>query len=334
MLPKTIALAIELSVENGPPKEFCLFKAGTNRTLKGDFVYSERSREACAEFASGRGAVQSVIDYEHASISAKNAPDPAEAGKAAGWFTVEARPEGVFAVNVTWTKRAQAALSAREFRYFSPVAFFDAKTREITAIVNAALTNNPATLDQEPLVASAGASACTPKEPAMKSLLALLSLPLDASEQQAIAALERLKKEAIDTSTAMLAITGKATLAEAVGTMSAWKEAAMKVEALTAKLAEFEVSSKAKDIDTVVQGAIDAKKFTPAQKAFLRKIGERDLAELRAFVEASPVMAVGVPRGEPRSEPTESSLSAAEKEVAALLNIDLKSFASAKARVA
>jgi hypothetical protein len=155
----SVALSLEALTEAGElPREFCLFKAGTTRTLKGDLIYSGRSAKACAEFSSSRG-IECVIDWEHASLAAKEAKDPAESGKAAGWFSVSARADGVYAAKVSWTPRATAALKAREYRYFSPVVLYDEETREITGIVNAALTNNPATLEQAPLVASAALTA-------------------------------------------------------------------------------------------------------------------------------------------------------------------------------
>jgi hypothetical protein len=193
----SLALSIEALAEAGElPREFRLFKAGLNKTLKGDLIYNARSAKACAEFALSRG-IESVIDWEHASLAAKEARDPAEAGKAAGWFTVSARADGVFATNVTWTPRATAALRAREYRYFSPVVLFDDESRELTAVVNAALTNNPATLEQEPLVASA---ALTAAELAVAKQLGVRrdDLARWKSERSAMASLTAAERKVLD----------------------------------------------------------------------------------------------------------------------------------------
>jgi phage I-like protein len=55
-------------------------------------------------------------------------------------------------VDIEWTRKATERLKDREYRYFSPTFYHD-KGR-ITEYVNTALTNLPATKDQEPLVAS------------------------------------------------------------------------------------------------------------------------------------------------------------------------------------
>jgi phage I-like protein len=80
-----------------------------------------------------------VIDYEHASLKASEAP-------AAGWFSRLSWQvgQGLFVEDARWTDRAKAMLRAGEYRYVSPVFRFNGKTGEVESLVNLALTNTPA----------------------------------------------------------------------------------------------------------------------------------------------------------------------------------------------
>jgi phage I-like protein len=84
-----------------------------------------------------------LIDYDHQTINA-----PANGGKApaAGWFSRLAwRPgDGLYATGVEWTLPAQKAISAREYRYISPVLTYDATTGDVTGLLMAAIVNYPA----------------------------------------------------------------------------------------------------------------------------------------------------------------------------------------------
>src|SRR5690606_38784816 len=65
-----------------------------------------------------------VIDYEHQTLRTVNNGQPAPA---AGWFSkVEWRDgDGLYAVGVEWTDKAAAMIAAGEYKYISPVFFYD-----------------------------------------------------------------------------------------------------------------------------------------------------------------------------------------------------------------
>lgn len=82
-----------------------------------------------------------VVDYEHASEH--RAPQGLDA-PAAGWITrLEVR--GGFAIwgRVDWTDRAQQQITAREYRYLSPVFQYEKDSRRIVRLTSAGLTNQP-----------------------------------------------------------------------------------------------------------------------------------------------------------------------------------------------
>lgn len=305
------------------PVELPLFAAGSNKTTKGEFVWSARSVQECANFDAQRG-IDSVIDYEHASLSARWANDPAAAGKAAGWYKLDARAEGAFAKGVSWTKSGAQSLNSREFRYLSPTIFFDEDTREITAIVNAALTNNPATMKANPLVMSSD-----PTENDMKSILVALGLTAAASEGEALIALQQIRRERDE----VLSITGKTSAPEAVATISAWKAASARVESLSTEVAKLTAEKTKQGIDAVIKRGLEEKRITPAQVQSLTT-NFTSVEALTAFIDASPKNTVLAP---PAKEPSSggandvASLSAEEKEIAALMGVDLKKLAETKA---
>jgi len=50
----------------------------------------------------------------------------------------------MFAVGIQWTDKAKAMITAREYRYVSPVFNFDKDTGVVERILSVAITNNPA----------------------------------------------------------------------------------------------------------------------------------------------------------------------------------------------
>lgn len=319
-----VSLAVELSfAEGAPPTEFQLFKAGKNKTLKGTFAYTPRSQKACAEFAAEVDRPL-VIDYEHASLTADQARSPKDAGEAAGFFRVDPRPDGLWATDVEWVGDGAALLTSKKFRFFSPVVLFDPKSREITGVINAALTNNPATNGQKYLVASATAS----EEKNMKVLAALLKLSTDATEDTIAAAVERLKDER----ELLLSATGKATVAEASGVIASWKAGALERDALASKLADLEVASRKALVASLIKEGTEAGKVAPAQVELLTKMGLRDVEELKAFIAAAPKVMPGAAR-EPGSSSTNVQVTDSDKAVAAQLGVKLEDLVKVKAQV-
>lgn len=164
------------------PTEFRLLEAGTTKTTKGNILCDAgHAAGAIAQLAQdGRDLLP--IDYDHDMVSMLGSNK-----KAAGWFKLAARDGALWATNVTWTPAAAKALSEREYRYFSPALFRDGKGF-VTRIINVALTNLPATLNQPALVASEG----TPMDP---ELLAAEVEKLKASNLALLAATATLQAD-------------------------------------------------------------------------------------------------------------------------------------------
>jgi phage I-like protein len=199
---KRASLSIELLALDGQaPTEFRIFAAGFIETTKGVFKFDDKAADSVMAAVADWGN-DYCVDYGHSMLSFFNI-DPAESMKAAGWFTPQLRAGELWATNVQWTKKASDMLTAREARYISPAFNYDDDGR-ITELVNAALTNIPATKKQTPLVASRdGGRTKTRKERKMGKknktsafTLYKLGLPPDASEDDVMAALDGLQERA------------------------------------------------------------------------------------------------------------------------------------------
>jgi phage I-like protein len=131
--------------ESGPPTEFRLFAFGENETSKGTFILDALS--AAVAMAAYRDQGNDLyVDYDHSVVHGGESI-------AAGWFGLEQREDGIWAVNVRWTDKALAHLEGKEYRYFSPYFMVDENNR-IVEILNIALTNFPATKRMQPLIAA------------------------------------------------------------------------------------------------------------------------------------------------------------------------------------
>ncbi len=133
-----------------PPTEFCIFTAGRVETTKGVFLFDEVAATSVIADYEAHG-IDLMIDYDHASLASFSL-DPAQAGKAAGWFNIELRDGALWAVNVRWTEPAADALRRKEWRFMSPA--FHTEEGRITGLMNVAITNLPATRRLAPLMAA------------------------------------------------------------------------------------------------------------------------------------------------------------------------------------
>lgn len=238
------------------PSEFRLFAFGDNATSKGTFKLDTPGAAAIMAAYEKHGA-ELAIDYEHQTFeSAKNG----QAAPAAGWFKPESRADGIYATNVRWTPRAAEMLRNREYRYFSPTFEVD-KANRITRLLPLALTNFPASRDQQALIAASEASARRSIQ-IMESKMhigTLIGLKDDASEDQInerVISLGRVERR-------LLEVTGKETVADAMSVLIAAKDSAVELEKSRKMLKEWEdrhardeMDGKRKQIASIVESAV------------------------------------------------------------------------------
>lgn len=97
-------------------------------------------------------SVRMVVDYEHATLTAKRTGNKAPA---AGWVkSLQATDAGIVA-DIEWTEAASNHIRNNEYKYLSPV-FSTSKSGEVLDLHHIALTNDPALshLDEVTLAAA------------------------------------------------------------------------------------------------------------------------------------------------------------------------------------
>lgn len=208
------------------------------------------------------------IDYEHQILEAKQNGQPAPA---AGWFRrLEAREDGLWAVDVQWTERARQMIAAGEYRYISPVFAYDRKTGRVTRLLMAAITNNPALdglTDLAPLTDTM--ENCT----MIESLAALAAhLNIADGEDAAAAALAALKAK--DDEIAALKREVEAVQAAAVPMSEHAK--------LQAELAALRADMEAAERERLLEAGLSDGRILPAQRDYW---AAQPLAALKAWLD-------------------------------------------------
>ncbi len=131
------------------------------------------------------GSTDLMIDYDHQAVFGA-VPGVGGAAKAAGWVKdFEVRDDGIFG-RVEWTEAAAAAISAKEYRYLSPV-FKPEKSGRVVLIKLAGLTNTPA-LD----LMAVAANSQFEEDKSMDKLALILGLGAAATDAAVIASVTEL----------------------------------------------------------------------------------------------------------------------------------------------
>ena len=267
------------------------------RDGRGPYTLGDAHAVIAATIAFAKGA-DLVVDYEHQTLTAKDHSGPVPA---AGWMKeFEARGDGIWA-RVDWTSAAASALQAREYRYFSPVFDYDARTGEVCRIRIGALTNIP----NLQLQAAASRQGDLMDE-LMERLCYLLNLPLTTTKEEMKAQLDKLKG-LLDQTAATAA--ASADLAKAVGLEAgaALPAIATAVQSRLAQapdpsqyvpkaqydqvahsLASLQTEQKQAETARLVQEAMTAGKVAPAQKEWATAYASQDPAGFKTFMASAP----------------------------------------------
>lgn len=155
-------------------------------------------REACEAMAASYPLSQpaSLIDLDHESM------DKSKRTAAVGWGKrAEVRDNGLW-VQIEWTPEGRALVADKVYRFNSPVfpreglVHLDGERYRVTQLGTIALTNDPNLRGQEPLTNRRPAANPNQTNKTMDikaTLLALLGLPAEATDEQIKAAAEAVK---------------------------------------------------------------------------------------------------------------------------------------------
>ncbi|QPR26776.1 phage protease [Edwardsiella hoshinae] len=325
---KTIlaALSVEIAAGTEPVSRLRILPAGEFRGVDG------RPRECAAWVMTATTAAHIIetvnarvtelcFDYEHQTLRAAENGKPAPAS---GWFSrlewIEG--DGLYATDIRWTDTAADMIRKKEYRYISPVFFYDQKTGEVTALVNVALTNTPALddLDEVAVAAlsrlaalsttSSQSEGNTMDEEQISNLLAnlrwMFNLPETATADDIKAEIEKVIAAMSDNQGMAAASLGlmpwvaqkvaakDQVIATCNAQITALSAAAydpakyVPIEAvnqLRAQLSQVQANVETQALDGLVQAALSDGRLVPAMEGWAKDLGRKDPAALKTYLE-------------------------------------------------
>ncbi len=302
-----------------------------------------RLDEAIAGRVIGRVAQRQddlVIDYEHQTLYAEKNGQPAPA---AGWMgpqSLEWRDDGIYTTDTRWTERARLLIAAGEYRYFSPVFTYDRRTGEVLDLLMGAITNYAALDGLADFAARVAARFSLTQEDSIvdEETLKALGLDKDASEEAINAAIAALRAR-VETAESELeaersrAARAEEALAAAKADTGGDPDPARfvpieVVQSLQTEVAALSARINGSEVDAIVDEAIEAGKLLPAQEAWARDLGNKDLAALRAYVEtAQPIAALtGTQTGGQPPSGGDGELTADELAICKAMGVDPEAY--------
>lgn len=133
-----------------PPKEFRIFSWGLNLTKKGPvYLTKEGAKQIIDTYKKDGHAL--VFDKDHRMINPNASADDIESQ---GYFRLDLRDDGIWAVDIEWVPEAAKKISEGKWGFFSPAVWKTRLTNVLTKVLNIALTNLPATQGIKPLLLS------------------------------------------------------------------------------------------------------------------------------------------------------------------------------------
>lgn len=280
-------------------------------------VTNESGRALAAQLSAIAAQTEVVIDYDHQTLTAA---ETGHRAPASGWIrSAEWRDnQGLFAT-VKWTAAAAAAINAEEYKFISPVIAYD-DAGNVTGVLMAALVNYPALTGMDPALSSA-LSALTgtlnpPEHTTMnrEAICALLGLPATATDAQINDKVTALSGELPTLRAELLQLKARpalpAALATALGVSAAADETAalsavtalktaapaggdatvQLVAALQAQVNELTAKTQTAELDGLLDRAIAEHRLLPALREQYAAIGKSNFAQLKALIDAAPVI--------------------------------------------
>lgn len=122
----------------------------------------------------------------------------------------------------------------------------------------------------------------------METLFTTLGLKKDATEAEALAALNARDASRKELESELLATTGAKTLSEAKGALAALRQKADAHDNAVAAMEKLKAEALEREVTELVETGVKEAKIAPAQKAFWFENGKKDVAMLKAFLATAP----------------------------------------------
>lgn len=227
---------------------------GNVTTTKGNFVVDDTSVDLIIRTFKKRG-LDIVIDYEHQSVSDDMAI-------ASGWIKELLVEDDCLVGLAEWTEQAKEQIKNKQYKYLSPTVFL--KNNRAVRLHSVALTNTPAIDNMYPLFLSDKANGDNKMD--IKKILEFLELDESATTEDVLNKIAELKnnnKEDEDDDTELSANKDK-----------------LEVLALKQELKQLKEETELKDINFILDTALEEGKMIPAQREGFKKLA---LADREAF---------------------------------------------------
>lgn len=227
---------------------------GNVTTTKGDFVVDDTSVDLIIRTFKKRG-LDIVIDYEHQSVSDDMAI-------ASGWIKELLVEDDCLVGLAEWTEQAKEQIKNKQYKYLSPTVLL--KNNRAVRLHSVALTNTPAIDNMYPLFLSDKANGDNKMD--IKKILEFLELDESATTEDVLNKIAELKnnnKEDEDDDTELSANKDK-----------------LEVLALKQELKQLKEETELKDINFILDTALEEGKMIPAQRESFKRLA---LADREAF---------------------------------------------------
>lgn len=265
---------VALQAENGAPTRVHLLPAGEIITGRDGRSWRQNAQRIIDAFEAD--VLPLPIDYEHASEEpADGTPRPA-----AGWIErLEEAADGIWG-HVTWTPRGAEVVAAREYRFLSPVFFYDAQTFEILQLISVGLVHRP-----NLHLTALNARNQTMERTMLKDILAALGLPETGTAGDAVTAINALKA---DKATALNA--AQSPPLDKYVPRTQHDETVTALNAANAKLAGIEKAANEKRAADLIDEAVKAGKITPAAREQYAALALNSFDATKAAIDAMPAI--------------------------------------------
>ena len=310
------AAAIELDAEGKAPEWIQLFPRGPKlETVNYDSREWTLSDPAAVAAASLQDGLDLPIDWEHAQ--AIKAPR-GERVETAGWIKQIKVRDGVLMGRVDWTAEGAASVESKHYKYFSPYFLAAKASGEVWRIQHGGLVKTPAFA----MPALAKEQGLGQEEPMLKKILEALGLAADATEEQAVAAVDKLKGDPAGAKAS--AVTPSL---EQFVPRADYDAVKARAETAEGKLAKQADEARDAEIKRELDAAQKAGKITPATRSYYEAQckAEGGLEAFKRFAAAAPEIAApsGV-SGDPPSGTAAGFASAEEAKIAKAFGRDPK----------
>jgi len=306
--------------EGEPPKELILLQQGITETSKGNILFDGLAADMTMTRYQEHGQKELPFDYDHGMMSFITTP---ESSKAAGWFTPKVRDGALVAADIGWTPTATKVLQDKEYRHFSPAVWLDEQDNRVTRLINVALTNLPATKNQEPIMAhDVGAVRPPEAEKERETMDEILKLLGVKTEAEAIAKLSRNASAVA----LLLSEAGKSSTEDAFEQIRSWKKEASSVLELANKVRNLETEKAENEREQLITRLNEEGKLPESLFGWART---QSLDSLRTFGKDAPVSSK-LKSYDPLNGESAAALTDAELQTCKLLGMTRAKYLEAK----